>query len=137
MRLFFIILASCLLPANGISAAESGVDYLRDVKPILAKHCYECHGPLKQRSGLRLDTAPAIRQGGDSGAAILPGKSGESRLIKAVLGLERVKQMPPKEPRLTAAQIAVLRRWIDQGARAPSQEVAERLPPSKHWAFQP
>src|SRR5947209_5599210 len=89
--------------------ADSQIDYLRDVKPILAKHCYECHGAQKQRSGLRLDTAAAIRRGGDSGPGLIPGKSAESKLIKAVTGADGTKLMPPKDPRLSAAQVSVLK----------------------------
>src|SRR5205823_1740091 len=92
-----------------------------------------------QRSGLRLDTAAAALAGGNSGPAVVPGKSTASRLIMAVTGAEDVKRMPPKEPPLTAAEITLLQTWIDQGARAPANEVAERPPASKntHWAFRP
>jgi hypothetical protein len=123
---------ACLLA--GRLAAEP-VDYLRDVKPILARHCYECHGPQKQRSGLRLDTAAAALKGGVSGAVILPGKGNESKLIKAVTGAEDVKRMPPKEPRLSTKQIALLKAWIDQGAKAPAHELTRAT--VKHWAFVP
>jgi hypothetical protein len=123
--------------ANFSSAAEP-VDYLRDIKPVLAKHCYECHGPHKQRSGLRLDTAVSAQRGGNSGPGIVPGKSSESKLIKAVTGAQDTKLMPPKEPRLSAQQIALLKAWIDQGAKAPSGEaVADSASEkSRHWAFQ-
>jgi hypothetical protein len=119
----------------GLSAAEP-VDYVRDIKPLLAAHCLECHGPHKQRSGLRLDTAAAALVGGNSGPAIVPGKSLESRLLKAVRGADDVKPMPPKEPRLSERQIALLKAWIDQGAKAPAHEVAAATGPSTHWAFQ-
>jgi hypothetical protein len=111
------------------------VEYLRDVKPILAQNCYACHGSEKQRAGLRLDTAAAVLHGGNSGPAIVPGKSGDSLLIKAVTGAKDVKIMPPKEPRLTAEQISVLRTWIDDGAKAPASEIAAASAKSKHWAF--
>ena len=97
---------------------------LRDVKPVLAKNCYACHGPEKQRGGLRLDTAAAALEGGNSGPALVPGKSGDSRLFQAVTGAADVKVMPPREPRLGPEQIAVLKAWIDQGAKAPANEVA-------------
>jgi mono/diheme cytochrome c family protein len=123
----------------GLAYAGDAVDYGRDVKPILAKHCYACHGPNKQRAGLRLDTAAAAAQGGNSGAALVAGKSEQSRLFLAVTGAEGVKPMPPKEPRLTPEQIAVLKAWIDQGAKAPADEAAEKStgPRTQHWAFQP
>src|SRR5262245_55614221 len=128
----------CLvLLAPGLSASEP-VDYLRDVKPILAKHCHACHGAENQKAGLRLDTAALALKGSDAGVVIVGGQSNDSKLIKAITGAKGVKQMPPREPRLTAAQISLLKAWIDQGAKALPGEVA--LPPvvakSKHWAFQ-
>src|SRR5690349_1436240 len=66
MRSFSAICIAILLPA----APSQGVDYLRDIKPIFKERCYACHGALKQESGLRVDTAAAIRLGGDSGPAV-------------------------------------------------------------------
>src|SRR5260370_39453566 len=96
-----MILPVCALP---LSAADA-IDYLRDVKPLLARHCYACHGAEKQRSGLRLDTAKAAFEGGNSGAVVVKGKSGDSRLIHAILGSNDLKVMPPKGPRLSEKEI--------------------------------
>jgi mono/diheme cytochrome c family protein len=133
-----------LLPVLGLllfpswAFTQRPVDYLREVKPIFAEHCISCHGPSKQRSDLRLDTAAFARKGGNSGAVIVPGKSGASKLIKALAGADDLAVMPPPErPRPTANEIAVLRAWIDQGAKGPAKEVAEKAETSKHWAFQP
>jgi hypothetical protein len=128
--------ANILLSASPLLAAER-VDYVRQIKPILAKNCYECHGPQKQRSGLRLDTAAAIRKGGDSGPGIVPGDSGASKLIKAVTGTDDTKLMPPREPRLTALQVDLLKAWIDQGAQAPAAELPQEPAREaiRHWAF--
>src|SRR5262245_35687105 len=120
----------------GPAADGEKIDYLRDVKPILARRCYACHGALKQRSGLRLDTARAIRRGGESGPAIEPGKSAESLLIDAVTGAEGVARMPPRsegEP-LKPEEIAAVKAWIDQGAEGPADE-APQPDPRTHWAF--
>jgi mono/diheme cytochrome c family protein len=120
----------------GPAAAAEPVDYLRDVKPILAKNCYACHGADKQRSGLRLDTAAGLIRGGNAGPAVVPGKSADSRVIKAVTGAEGLKLMPPREPRLTPGQVATLRAWIDGGARAPADEAPQpSTTKSDHWAF--
>jgi mono/diheme cytochrome c family protein len=125
------------LLAGPVAAAEP-VDYLRDVKPILAKNCYACHGAAKQRSGLRLDTAAALLRGGNTGPAAVPGKSADSLLVKAVTGAADTKAMPPKGPPLTPAEVARLRAWIDGGARAPADEAPQAVATaSKHWAFQP
>jgi hypothetical protein len=85
MKVLLPSLLSFAFLANALTAAEP-VDYLRDVKPILAKNCFACHGARKQRSGLRLDTAAAMHQGGNSGSALVPGQSNASRLIQAVTG---------------------------------------------------
>src|SRR5262245_25452017 len=121
MRLSLSTLAFSVLTA-GASYASEAVDYLRDVKPIFSQHCWSCHGPQKQRSGLRLDTGAAIRKGGNSGPAIVPGKSDQSRLLKAVRGLDDIPLMPPKGSPLKPDQIAILKTWIDQGAKSPANE---------------
>ncbi len=105
------------------------------MKPILAQNCVKCHGPDKQRGGLRLDTAAAARKGGDNGSAVSTGRADKSRLFLAVSGAEGVKPMPPTGPRLDPAQVAVLKAWIDAGAAAPADEIAAR-PAMKHWSFQ-
>ncbi len=125
---------------GGSAKATAAVDYERQVKPLFARYCGECHGAERQKSGLRLDTAAAARQGGDSGAAIVAGKSGESLLIQALNGVEGIAPMPPKgKPAPTADEIALLAAWINQGARGPISETpgAERRPASDHWSFRP
>jgi hypothetical protein len=123
-----------LFVAIGPLAGQS-VDYLRDVKPILAEKCYACHGALKQESGLRLDTGAVIRKGGDSGSAIVLGKPDESLLLKRVAADSTDERMPPEGEgeRLDAKQLAIVRQWIAEGATAPD----EALPPDprEHWAF--
>jgi mono/diheme cytochrome c family protein len=125
-----------LLP--GLLTAAEPVDYTAQVKPIFARHCVGCHGPQMQRSGLRLDSAAGVRDGGNSGPAITPGNSATSLLVKAVTGARGVTAMPQKGPRLSDADIAVLRAWIDAGAPAPKDEkIARTERTSTHWAFQP
>src|SRR5207249_1243572 len=96
------------------------VDYLRDVKPILASHCYTCHGAIKQKGGLRLDTATLLRDGGDTGPVVVPGK-GEGPLLDRLLGKNGLSRMPPESEgdALKPAQIAAIRRWIERGMPAP------------------
>ncbi len=114
--------------------APPSVDYTHDVKPILAQNCVKCHGADKRRGGLRLDTASGVRKGGDSGPAVAPGDSAKSRLFLAVTAADGVKPMPPTGQPLGAAQVAVLKAWIDAGAPAPVDEVAAV---NKHWSFRP
>jgi hypothetical protein len=125
-------LLSALLWAQA-SAAARAVDYVGDVKPILQKHCYTCHGSLRQKSGLRLDHVDFIRQGGDGGPA-LGGTSSDSRLILAVTGDGDLERMPLDAKPLSDAQIATLKAWIDAGAQAPDEPLPND--PRKHWSFQ-
>ncbi len=122
-----------LLP--GLVGAAEPVDYLKQIKPLLTQRCVSCHGPDKQRSSLRLDTAAFIREGGKSGQVIVPGKSARSLLIQCVLGADGYIAMPPKGDRLSPQQIALLRTWIDQGAKSPDNEKSAGA--RKHWSFQP
>ena len=118
-----------------ISAGEE-VDYVTQIKPILAARCYACHSALRKKSGLRLDTAAALIEGGDRGPAVVPGKSAESLLIDMITG-ESGTRMPPEDEgaALTAEQIALFKKWIDEGAHAPAETP---LPdPRDHWAYQP
>jgi hypothetical protein len=115
---------------------KGGIDFSRAVQPILTTRCIECHGPKKQENGLRLDHGAAVLRGGDSGPAVVAGKSAESLLLQAVMGTtDSVSRMPLKKPPLSEAEVAVLRRWIDAGAKIPigSDVEAKR---STHWAFQ-
>jgi cytochrome c551/c552 len=113
------------------------VDYAATIKPLLARSCVGCHGPQKQRGGLRLDSAAALRAGGASGPAILAGKADASRLMQAIRGQAGVAAMPPKGPRLASAEIDAVRRWINEGARIPATEAAGTTGKAQHWAFRP
>jgi cytochrome c553 len=127
------------LPQDAAGAAF----FEKRIRPILAANCYACHGPEKKRSGLKLDSLPAILRGGDRGPAVMPGKPDESLLIRAVhYGDE--PRMPPKG-RLSDAQINDLVAWVKMGAPGPNApgsggpvsaefNLAER---QKHWAYQP
>ena len=112
------------------------VDFAKQIQPLLQKHCYACHGPDKQKGGLRLDERQRALQGGDRGQVIIAKKSTESLLIRVVNGLdEEIGPMPPKGDRLNPSEIEVLRRWIDQGADWPERVAS--LHTSTHWSFQP
>ncbi len=117
-----------------VAHADDSVDYVRDIKPILAQHCTQCHGRAKQQNSLRLDTAATAVRGGDSGPAIVASKANESLLVKALLGEGDVPKMPPKGPQLAPEKVALIKKWIDLGAKAPTEEI---LPVFKteHWSF--
>jgi cytochrome c553 len=142
----FILSAVCLRSASparaaGVSSAAAGrsIDFAKDIQPIFSASCYECHGPDKQKAGLRLDDKQAALKGGDTGPLFVPGKSAESLLIQAVTGTKKdLERMPKKKDPLASAEIALLRAWIDQGAAWPDGAVAsKRKDFSKHWAFKP
>ena len=119
-------------------APAQTVDYLREVKPILSAHCYTCHGAIKQKGDLRLDTVALMKTGGDHGAVFVPAKASESLLLKHILGEKGFKRMPPEGDGelLKPAQVATLKRWIEQGAIGPNDEKPE-ADARDHWAFRP
>ena len=134
MRTVLLTLAAVALAACPCLAAE--VDYTRDVKPLLRARCSACHGAVRQKARLRLDASPLIRKGGRHGAVVVPGKAEESLLIEAVLGKDRPRMPPEKEGAgLSPRDIALLRAWIDQGARMPDEPIPPD--PRNHWAFRP
>ena len=106
------------------------------VKPVFVERCIACHGALKQEAGLRLDTASFAIKGGESGAAIVPSETRSSPILDRVTTGDMSVRMPPEGEPLKVEQISNLRRWIEQGATAPENEIAESSP-SDHWAFQP
>jgi hypothetical protein len=112
------------------------IDFVKDVQPIFEAKCLSCHGPKKQESAYRLDHKASALKGGDLGRAIVPGKSADSPLIRYIAGLDPDLKMPPEGERLTAAQVAILRAWIDQGADWPeSASVELKSKGTDHWAF--
>jgi len=104
------------------------------IRPILKAHCVSCHGPAKQKGGLRLDRKADALQGGDSGPPIVPGKPEASLLLKKISSRDAAEQMPPDGERLDPTQVKILTDWIAAGAIWPEAAVAMEAP---HWAFQP
>ncbi len=92
------------------------VDYAKDVHAILADHCLVCHNSEKRSNGLSLGTYEDIMAGGKTGAAVKPGDSKNSLLMKRLLG-DVAPRMPFGGDPLSDSEIAVIRTWIDEGAR--------------------
>ena len=112
--LFLGAVAAAPAPA---AQAPPPIDFGRDVQPIFREHCYSCHGPEQQMNGFRLDRrADALRGGRQTN--IGPGTAEGSRLYHRLIGTRFGTQMPPATP-LSAAQIATVKAWIDQGAPWP------------------
>ena len=123
-----LALVSAAVAAN----PASSIDFKRDVQPIFASRCAECHGEKKDKAGVRFDRKTTVFKGGDSGKPLLvPGKSAESLLFRKITSDDSDDRMPPKGERLTEAQVATLRNWIDQGAPWPEDGSVVR----KHWAY--
>ena len=139
-RAFLLALSLCFMPAPLWAwQADDTINFETHVRPILKAHCWRCHGEEDQLKGsLDTRTAKLLLQGGDSGAAIVEGDHANSLLHQRVAAGE----MPPDAKTLTPAQINVLARWIDSGAKTLREEpqaaadvftVEER----SHWSFQP
>ncbi|MFM7815938.1 MAG: DUF1549 domain-containing protein, partial [Verrucomicrobiota bacterium] len=124
-----LALCSVLGALRALSSTQDRVDFNRDVRPLLADYCYQCHGPdqAKRKGGLRLDQSEGARARLDSGHhAIVPGKPTDSRLLAVVTSTDADEQMPPAKTgkRLNPAQVELLTRWIREGAEWKA-----------HWAY--
>lgn len=114
------------------------VDFTRDVLPIFRKSCFRCHGPEKDKGGFSLANHLRAMEGGDEGAAILPGNSAASLLVRRIAGLDEEGAMPPGGEGLSAEQVSIIRAWIDQGATWPKTSDAtdpRAAGDARHWAF--
>src|SRR5690242_9412106 len=115
-----IIASACavLVSASAALAAEptaGGIEFFeKKIRPVLVDNCYKCHsaGAEKVKGGLLLDTRDGVLKGGDTGPAIVPGDADKSLLIKAVRYSDENLQMPPKDKKLSAQQIADLESWV-------------------------
>ena len=125
---------------NSSQPSQAAVDFTRDIQPILQASCYECHGAKKTKAHLRLDSPAGIAKGGETGPIVVPGKSDQSLMVRRILGLDGDDRMPKDEDSLSAEQIALIRSWIDQGAKWPVTEpapAAQQSAPEEpvHWAY--
>lgn len=129
--LFSLSLLALALPARADS-----IDFKRDVYPILSARCFSCHQGPEARAGYRLDLRAEILGETNGKPLARPGEAAKSRLIGMVSGSVAGKRMPPRGEPLSAAQIRILKDWIDQGltwdeALLPAQAKSD------HWAFRP
>ncbi len=133
MGFSLLILSSLFGSAAGCFPADRA-DYLKDVKPVLTARCYACHGALRQKGDLRVDTAKSLIDAG----VVVPGNSGTSPLMQHVLGSEGASRMPPPSEGegLSKGQIAAIQSWIDAGAPLPTAEKGDP-DPREHWSFRP
>ncbi len=134
-----------LLAAEPTSADVAHFE--QHVRPLLVKHCYECHSAESKilQGGLLLDSRPGWQKGGDSGAVIVPGKPDDSLLVRALrYSKDEFVHMPPKG-KLPEADVAVFVEWVKRGAPDPRAEAPKAAAKrtidieagKQHWAFQP
>src|SRR5262245_35334415 len=147
------LLLPCLVLGPGAfpAAADPTPDpaqlefFEKKVRPLLAEHCWQCHGPDKQKGKLRLDSRAELLSGGESGPAIVVGEPEKSRLVKAVGYTDTALQMPPKG-KLSDEQVATLSAWVKMGAPWPDAAGARPAATStfkvttkdrEFWSFRP
>jgi cytochrome c553 len=126
------------------SETEDGVEFFeQQVRPILEAKCWSCHGPEKQRGGLRLDHPELLKKGGDLGPAVSLETPADSQLLRAI-NYEDL-EMPPSG-KLNAEQIAVLTKWVELGVpwtpgvaivEAHEEDQSAAVEATDHWAYQP
>jgi hypothetical protein len=121
-------------------AVDHPIDFAKHIEPLLSRHCYSCHGPEQQKSGLRLDDPELALKGGDYGIAYQPGDSANSPLVHYISGVDPDVVMPPEGKALSDEEIGLIRAWIDQGAKYPEGHSIEEATPSvdprlDHWAY--
>jgi hypothetical protein len=134
----FVVVASFTLAADKLPPpADREIDFTKDVRPILEKNCWKCHGASKQESGLRLDSREALLKGGDLGQVISAKDSERSKLIVLVAGTDPQTVMPPDGPQLKAEEVGILRAWIDQGCVWPENDSLKKETKNTHWSYQP
>src|SRR2546427_5941068 len=129
VHLTSILAALSFVQLANAADARSSIDFNREIRPILSKNCYACHGPdAKSRTTkMRLDHRDSATAKDKKGKApIVPGKPDESELIRRVSTKDEADHMPPAETgiQLTPVQIATLTRWVAEGASY-----------AEHWAF--
>jgi mono/diheme cytochrome c family protein len=125
-----------LAGALSLAAAQASRDPASEAHKLLSDRCVSCHGPEKQKGGLRLDSREGLLAGGDSGAAIVLSNATASLLYSNVAGLNPDSVMPPKGERLTTNEVALLVAWLNSGAPWPADASAQ-VTKSDHWSFKP
>jgi hypothetical protein len=138
---------NCIVWAGDTKPDSAQVEFFeKRIRPILSGNCFECHGPDKQRGGLRLDSRASLLEGGDSGPAIVPGQPEVSRLIRAIHHDDKKLRMPPKV-KLPDEQVNALAAWVKMGAPWPFLSTEARTTPKSgfritaqdraFWSFRP
>ena len=116
--------------------ASQKVDFNKDLLPLFAERCYDCHGDKKQESGYRTDNLADMLKGGDNGPALVISNSAASILMQVLADThEDIAAMPKKREKFTPEQIGLVRAWIDQGAEWAGSAAKSYSYNTNHWAF--
>ena len=126
MRLAIGLGVVLLVVCGSLIAAEKAPDYEQAVAPILQKYCAGCHNPDDHEGKFSVESFDDIQKGGEHGAAVLAGDPGTSRMIRMVTGATKPKMPPEDKPQLSAEQIAVLKAWVETGAKGPAGKEPDR-----------
>ncbi|MEP6670075.1 MAG: PSD1 and planctomycete cytochrome C domain-containing protein [Chthoniobacter sp.] len=132
----------CAVVPGAVAITPQETEFFeKQVRPVLVEQCYKCHGPDKQKGALRMDSRAAILKGTDDGPIVVPGKPGDSELIKSIKHIGDSK-MPEKADKLPDAQIAALEQWVKMGMPwpendGPAKPSASMEVAKTHWSLQP
>ena len=111
-----------------------------EIRPVLTRTCFPCHGGKKTSGGLRVDSREALLKGGEGGPSIVPGRPDQSLLLRAIRHDDETLKMPPSK-RLPEETVAAFTRWVKEGANWPAQldknDAGAGFHADRHWAFQP
>jgi mono/diheme cytochrome c family protein len=136
LRFGFLPALAVLLPPIPAASADDRLALNSDVQAIFDRNCVKCHGPLEQKSGLRLDSAVALWRGNDNGPVAVPKKPDESKLVR-VLAADAEPHMPPKK-QLPAEDIATIRAWLaNAGPAVAPSAVTSAVPEDPTAAIDP
>ena len=124
-RLFLCLAIVSLLavPALAQEQPAAGVSFSKDIAPLLLKNCQACHGASDAKGGFQLGSYTALMKPGDSGSAsITPGKPDDSEVLRLISVQDKGERMPKDGDPLPADKIALVRKWIEEGAKYDSTD---------------
>ncbi len=126
MKKLIVIMTGAALSAGVLAAAESKVDFVKDIQPILQQNCVKCHGPEKQKGKMRLDSREAALKGGKTGPAFVANDAAKSEMVRRI-SLPKTDDdfMPTEGEPLPKVQIDLIKEWINQGAVWPETALAK------------
>src|SRR3954469_746963 len=115
MRLIVLIFSLFAVPAFAVAADDAPVSFTKDLRPLLNANCNACHKPDKSKAELDMTTYASVMKGGKHGVIVVPGDPAKSKMVTQIIGTE--PEMPPEGDSLKKEQIALVERWIKEGAK--------------------